>query len=65
MTKISDDAIKAYAAELLGQIATAGSNPFIVPESHRAAVLEGLEQAERQQFASDEEMMDLWKKCGL
>ena len=64
MTKIPDDA-KAYAAEVLGQIAAAGSNPFIVPESHRAAVLEGLEQAERRQFASDEEMMDLWHKCGL
>jgi predicted transcriptional regulator len=50
---------------VLEQIAAAGSDPFIVPEAHRAAVLEGLEQVERGQFASDEEMVDLWKKCSL
>jgi predicted transcriptional regulator len=38
---------------------------FIVPEEHRAAVIEGLLQAERGEFASDEEMAALWKKCGL
>jgi predicted transcriptional regulator len=65
MSKILDDAIETYAAEVLEQIAAAGSDPFTVPESHRAAVLEGLEQAERGQFASDEEMTSLWKKCGL
>jgi predicted transcriptional regulator len=32
---------------------------------HRAAVLEGLEQAERGEYASDDEMAALWKKCGL
>jgi hypothetical protein len=64
MTKIVEDAIKAYA-EVLEQIAAAGSDPFIVPESHRAAVLEGLEQAGRGRFASDEEMIDLWRTCGL
>jgi predicted transcriptional regulator len=36
-----------------------------VPEDHRAAVLEGLEQAERGEFVSDDEMVALWKKCGL
>jgi predicted transcriptional regulator len=36
-----------------------------VPDEHRAAVLEGLEQAERGEFASDHEMAALWKKCGL
>jgi hypothetical protein len=75
MNKILEDAIEkvrklaedrqAYVAEVLEQIAAAGSDPFIVPEAHRAAVLEGLEQAERRQFASDEEMVDLWKKCSL
>jgi hypothetical protein len=38
---------------------------FMVPEEHRAAVLEGLEEAERGEFASDEEMVALWKRCGL
>src|ERR1035438_4540252 len=54
MMKILEDAIEkvqklpeerqAYVAEVLEQIAAAGSDPFIVPEGHRAAVLEGLEQ---------------------
>jgi predicted transcriptional regulator len=38
---------------------------FAVPEEHRAAVLEGLKQAERGEFVSDDEMTALWKKCGL
>jgi predicted transcriptional regulator len=38
---------------------------FVVPEEHRAAVLEGLEQAERGEFVSDEEMAALWKERGL
>jgi hypothetical protein len=48
MTKVLEDAIEkvrklpedrqAYAAELLEQIAAAGSDPFVVPEAHRAAV---------------------------
>jgi predicted transcriptional regulator len=43
----------------------ADTDRFIVPEEHRAAVLEGLRQAERGEFATDEEMAALWKKCGL
>jgi predicted transcriptional regulator len=75
MTKVLEDAIEkvrrlpedrqAYIAEVLEQIAAAGSDPFVVPESHRAAVLEGLREAEQGQFVSDEEMDALWKKCGL
>lgn len=75
MTKVLEDAIEkvrklpedrqAYVAEVLEQIAAAGSDPFIVPEAHRAAVLEGLREAEQGEFASDEEMAALWKKCGL
>jgi predicted transcriptional regulator len=52
-------------AEVLEQIAAAGSDVFDVPDEHRAAVLAGLGQAERGEFASDEEMAALWKKCGL
>jgi predicted transcriptional regulator len=75
MTKVLEDAIEkvrrlpedrqAYVAEVLEQIAAAGSDLFIVPDGHRAAVLEGLAQAERGEFATDEEMVALWKKCGL
>jgi predicted transcriptional regulator len=43
----------------------ASGEVFIVPEEHRTAVLEGLEQAERGEFAADDELAALWKKCGL
>lgn len=75
MTKVLEDAIEkvrklpedrqAYVAEVLEHIAATGSDVFIVPDSHRAAVLEGLEQAERGEFVSDDEMATLWRKCGL
>ncbi|WP_291850282.1 hypothetical protein [Bradyrhizobium sp.] len=75
MTKILEDAIakvrklpedrQAYVAQVLEQIAAAGSDPFTVPKEHRAAVLEGLEQVESGEFVNDEEMAALWKKCGL
>ncbi len=75
MTKVLEDAIEkvrklpedrqAYAAELLEQIAAAGGGSFVVPEAHRAAVLEGLGQARRGEFVSEDEMAALWKKCGL
>ena len=56
---------QAYAAEVLEQIAAQQDGVFEVPDEHIAAVMEGLEQAERGEFASDEEMAALWKKCGL
>jgi hypothetical protein len=75
MTRVLEDAIEkvrklpedrqAYVAEVLEQIAAAGSDLFTVPEDHRAAVLEGLEQVERGEFVSDDEMAALWRKCGL
>lgn len=55
---------QAFAAEVLEHIAAAESGVFHVPEEHRAAVLEGLEQARRGEFATEEEMAALWKKCG-
>jgi predicted transcriptional regulator len=45
--------------------AVAKDELFIVHREHRAAVLEGLAQSERGEFATDEEMAALWKKCGL
>ena len=75
MTKVLEDAIKkvrklpeerqAYVAQVLEQIAAAGSDVFVVPEGHREAVLEGLGQADRAEFMDDDEMAALWKKCSL
>jgi hypothetical protein len=75
MTKILEDAIEkvrklpeerqAYVAEVLEQIAAASGDVFTVPDGHREAVLEGLEQADRREFMNDDEMAALWKKCGL
>jgi hypothetical protein len=56
---------QAYAAEVLELIAAAGTGPHHVSVDHRAAVLEGVEKAKRREFATDEEMAALWKKCGL
>lgn len=44
---------QAYAALVLKQIAADDGTPFEVPAEHRAAVLEGLAQVERGEFASD------------
>jgi predicted transcriptional regulator len=75
MSQVLEDAIakvrrlpedrQAYVAEVLEQIAAAGAHMFLVPEEHRKDVLEGLEQAQRGEFASDEDLAALWKKCGL
>jgi predicted transcriptional regulator len=75
MTKVLEEAIEkvrrlpedrhADVVEILEQIAAFGSEPFIVPESHRAAVLRGLAEAERGEYVSDNDMAALWKKCGL
>ena len=54
---------QAYAAILLDELASGGL--FNVPDDHKAAVLEGLAQARRGNRASESEMVDLWKKCGL
>jgi predicted transcriptional regulator len=75
MTKVLDDAVEkvrklpedrqAYIAELLEQIASAGSGVFVVPEHHRDAILEGLAEADRGEYMSDHDMAALWAKCGL
>ena len=75
MTKVLEDVLEkvrrlpedrqAYVAEVLEQIVASESDPFVVPDEHRAAVLEGLAEAERGEFATDQEMAALWKKCGL
>jgi hypothetical protein len=44
---------QANAALVLKQIAADDGTPFEVPAEHRAAVLEGLAQVKRGDFASD------------
>jgi predicted transcriptional regulator len=51
--------------KMIDRNAAVDHGTFIVPDDHREAILEGLKQAERGEFASDEEMAALWKKCGL
>jgi len=75
MTRVLEDAIakvrklpekqQADVAEVLEQIAAAGSEIFTVPEHHRVAIMEDLAEAQRGECVSDEEMTALWKKCGL
>ncbi len=56
---------QAYAAEVIEHIATSDDGVFHIPDEHVAGVLEGLAQAKRGEFATDEEMEALWKQCGL
>jgi predicted transcriptional regulator len=56
---------QAYAAEVIEELAADEDEVFRIPDDHLPGVLEGLAQAERGEFASDEEMAALWKKCGL
>ena len=56
---------QAYAAEVIEHIAASGDGLFHIPAAHRPAVLQGLEQAGRGEFVSDDEMAALWKQCGL
>ncbi len=56
---------QAYAAEVIEHIAASEDGTFHIPDEHREAVLEGLAQADRGEFASEEDMAALWKKCGL
>ncbi len=54
-----------WAAEVIEEIAAADEEVFRIPDDHLPGVLEGLEQMRRGEFASEEEMAILWKKCGL
>ncbi len=47
---------QAYAAEVIEEIAAADGEPFRIPDDHLPGVLEGLAQAERGEFASEEEV---------
>ena len=54
--KVLPEERQAYAAEIIEQIAAEGDGVFRIPDDHLAAVHEGLEQAERGEFADDKEI---------
>ena len=60
--RLPDDR-QAYAALLLEEVAS--GDLFNIPETHKAAVLEGLAQARRGERVSELAMLEVWKKCGL
>jgi len=41
------------------------SGVYVMTDDERAAIQEGLEQADRGEFVSDEEMAAFWKRCGV
>jgi hypothetical protein len=52
------------AAELLLSVFSRRSEPIRLDDETRAAVREGLEQARRGEFASDEEMAEFFRQNG-
>lgn len=73
MTKLLEKAI-ARARELpaedqdavaLAMLAMADERPLALDAETRAAIREGLEQARRRQFVSDDEIEALWNRHGL
>lgn len=52
-------------AELAREIEARRTGVYIMSDEERAAVRQGLEQARRGEFVSDEEMDAFWKKIGV
>lgn len=53
---------QAYVAEVLEHLAAGSGSKFKVPDDHRAAVLEGLDQARRGELASDDAVDTLLRR---
>jgi predicted transcriptional regulator len=51
--------------ELAREIEARRTGIYVMNDEERAAVREGLEQAMRGEFVSDDEMNDFWKKYGV
>ena len=60
--KLLPEERQAYAAHVLEQIAADNGTPFQVPAGHRVAILEGLAQAERREFASEDAVNAILRK---
>jgi predicted transcriptional regulator len=52
-------------AELAREIEARRTGVYFMNDEERAAVREGLDQARRGEFVSDDEMDALWKKYGV
>ena len=75
MTKMLEEAIKKVrelpeaeqneAAEMLLSVAAKNDEPVHLDDETRAAVQEGLEQAERGEFVSDEDMAAFFRRHGV
>jgi len=75
MTKLLEDAFakartlpedeQDEAAEILLSLISKQHEPIPLDEETRAAIREGLEQAQRGEFVSDEEMAAFFKRHGL
>jgi predicted transcriptional regulator len=52
-------------ARMLIDVAANDLSPYELTEEELAAVEEGLAQAERGEFATDEDVAAMWKKFGL
>jgi len=75
MTKLLEQAIakirempesdQDLAVDFLFALAAKGSEPQRLDDATRAAVLEGFAQAERGEFASDEEMAEFFRRHGV
>jgi len=54
---------QAYAAEVIEHIAASDHGVFHIPDAHRAGVMEGLAQADKGEFATDDQMAALWNSA--
>ena len=52
-------------AEVAREIEARRKGVYVMNDEERAAVREGLDQARRGEFVSDEEMDAFWKKIGI
>jgi predicted transcriptional regulator len=75
MTKMLKEAVEKLSqlpderqdelARMLIDVAANDLSPYHLTDEERAAVEEGLAQADRGEFASDEEVAAMWKRFGL
>jgi predicted transcriptional regulator len=75
MTKLLDQAIakvrtlpeddQDHAAEVLFSMASRVEQPIVLDAETRAAVLEGMTQARRGEFVTDEDMAEFFKRHGV
>lgn len=75
MTKLLEHAIEKIkglpaekqddAAQLLINISEEDQSPYVLTNEERVDVRAALQEIERGEFATEKEMVALWKKCGL